>query len=226
MIKWIFLSSIFLLFHPFSGWSQTWNYHIRTGDKTNNVCWSLNPEPDSGYVAVSENTQKGIFHKVLCDDSLITRMWKFTNVGKNTSYCVERKGDSFFLKGILNGKEIEKVIKKKGLDWYQFHGICIGEFVRSGLKKKKFLSFRPDNLKLYTLVGEGKERCKIEVNGRAVNAVKIRVHLAGLWSKIWKAEYWFRETDGLFLRYEAVNGFPGTPKTVYKLIEPEVLTVK
>ena len=50
------------------------------------------------------------------------------------------------------------------------------------------------------------------------DSVRIRVSPVGILHFIWSALYWFRPTDARFLRYEAVRGLPGTPRTVVELM--------
>lgn len=57
------------------------------------------------------------------------------------------------------------------------------------------------------------------MDGRTEEAMRVRVSPWGLLSLFWSSLYWFRPSDGAFLRYEAVRGLPGTPKTVVELIE-------
>lgn len=54
-----------------------------------------------------------------------------------------------------------------------------------------------------------------------VETIRVVVRLTGFKSAFWKAEYWYRASDGVMLRYESVHGGPGTPKTVVTLIEEE-----
>jgi hypothetical protein len=54
-----------------------------------------------------------------------------------------------------------------------------------------------------------------------VETIKVVVRLMGFRSAFWKAEYWYRKSDGVMLRYESVHGGPGTPQTVVTLIEEE-----
>ena len=59
----------------------------------------------------------------------------------------------------------------------------------------------------------------IPVDGRTLEARRVKVSPWGILSLFWSSLYWFRLSDGTFLRYEAVRGLPGTPKTVVELIE-------
>lgn len=77
-----------------------------------------------------------------------------------------------------------------------------------------------------TLQAREKGRETIEIQGQEVEALKVIVRLTGAKAMFWKAEYWYRPSDGVMLRYEAVRGGPGTPKTVITLLEEEELAAQ
>jgi hypothetical protein len=58
---------------------------------------------------------------------------------------------------------------------------------------------------------------KILVQEREVETQNIRVKLTGFKAIFWHSDYWFRRSDGLFLKYRGVEGPPGTPETVMTL---------
>ena len=58
----------------------------------------------------------------------------------------------------------------------------------------------------------------IPVDGRALEAMRVKVSPWGLLSLFWSSLYWYRSSDGTFVRFEGVRGLPGTPKTVVELI--------
>jgi len=60
---------------------------------------------------------------------------------------------------------------------------------------------------------------KIEVNGSTFVTQRIEITLCNFWGNFWNANYWFRKSDGLFLKYEGANGPPGTAKTVIEFVE-------
>ena len=50
-----------------------------------------------------------------------------------------------------------------------------------------------------------------------LHALRVRIRPVGILHYLWSALYWYRPGDGTFLRYEAVRGWVGTPKTVIEL---------
>jgi hypothetical protein len=58
----------------------------------------------------------------------------------------------------------------------------------------------------------------IVVAGTRVEAVRLKMTVPGLPVLFWSAPWWFRASDGTFLRFEMAQGMPGTPKTILELI--------
>ena len=57
----------------------------------------------------------------------------------------------------------------------------------------------------------------LSAQNKKVQAQKVKVSLSGPKSMFWHSYYWFGINDGIFLRYEGVNGPPGTPQTTTTL---------
>lgn len=57
----------------------------------------------------------------------------------------------------------------------------------------------------------------IAVDGKKEPARRVMLRLAGWRSILWSGSYWFRESDGTYLKYEGANGPPGKAKTVVEL---------
>ena len=60
----------------------------------------------------------------------------------------------------------------------------------------------------------------ISFQGETINCLQLRISLAGARSVLWKGDYWFRTTDGRYLRYRGNSG-PFTAITVKELISEE-----
>ena len=117
----------------------------------------------------------------------------------------------------FKGKEITKELKIDNRPWYQAWNLSFSRFVLSGRGRQEFWTLRDSDLKEFVMVVIRENEEVIELNGQAVEAVKVKVTLNNWMSKFWKVHYWFRKSDGVFLRYEGANGPPGTPLTVTEL---------
>ena len=58
------------------------------------------------------------------------------------------------------------------------------------------------------------------LDGVPTEAVKVRLAPDGLLAAFWHGHYWYRKTDGLFLKFEGRRGLPGSPMTVVHLLSP------
>lgn len=75
--------------------------------------------------------------------------------------------------------------------------------------------FRPDNIKLYTMVAETQGTERLE----GVNLYKITVSPTGFLSAFWSCSYYFVPTTLKFIGYKGVNGKPGTPETIIRIMK-------
>jgi hypothetical protein len=56
------------------------------------------------------------------------------------------------------------------------------------------------------------------INGNKHTCLHVRVALAGIFAKLWHADYWFRKSDGRFLKGVWVEKM-GAPPSVTELVE-------
>ena len=95
----------------------------------------------------------------------------------------------------------------KNLEWH-----FIGHLQTN---KVKYVVGRADNIKLYTMVAEAQGMEQF----MGTNTNKIKVSLTGLLSAFWSCSYYFNPETLSFVGYKGVNGKPGTPETIIKIIK-------
>ena len=121
----------------------------------------------------------------------------------------------------MNGKAIDGTKQIDGLPWYQTVTFSLRPMVMS--KEQDSVSFwtlRPDTLALVKLRAIKETEEQIQVNNSTVKAQRVRVTPDNeLLSFFWQGNYWFRSQDGVFVKFEGINGPPGTPKTVIELVQ-------
>lgn len=147
-----------------------------------------------------------------------TVRWELRDPGAGTDLVVEREGNLLVAKGKFKGKEVAKEFKVDSLPWYQFVEVSLAAFVRSDEEKTEFWIIEPSNLKHYKMVALKQKTEYITINNQEAEAVRIKVTLPGMASLFWSTLYWYRKSDGVYLRFEGVRGGPGTPKTIVELI--------
>ncbi len=200
------------------GWtaqSSTFMYRDRTGDETVHFCWRLERMDNDMAVITSRSLEETFVN--ICRPDGSTRSWEVHKPGVSAKAVVE--GGQLVMEGRLHGEAVAWDEPMKGRTWYQPLSFALRNVARGEKAEAAFFCLRPDTLEPASMKAERKGVESIEVNGRQERAVKVRVRLQGLLAIAWHGDYWFRTGDWVFVRYEGVNGPPGTPKTVIELIQ-------
>jgi hypothetical protein len=150
-----------------------------------------------------------------------TLAWTFSDPGRQMELDARRMGEFIVLAGSYAGKKVEKKFPGAGATWNQLFQMGLGAFVGSGGESFQFRSIGtqgPGELKIgkFTVTRKGGE--SIDLAGKTVQAVRLRISLSGLLSIFWHGDYWFRRGDGRFLRSRGKNR-PGGPPAVSELVE-------
>lgn len=103
--------------------------------------------------------------------------------------------------------------------WYQPLSYSLRGFLQSDRQHVRFWTIRLDELEPVKLKAAKIGTETIETPAGRFEARKVEVRLDGWLSFAWHGIYWYRKSDGLFLKYRGVNGLPGTPPTVIELME-------
>lgn len=157
----------------------------------------------------------------IVDPALATRTWQLLNRKAGTEILVERTGNQLKISGRLRGKPVQERKTIDAAPWYQTLSLSLRTFLRSRQAATEFWMLRPATLQLYKLRAVEKAREEIEVLGEKTLTRKVEVRLAGIGGLFWKAHYWFRASDALFVRYCGPTGLPGSPNTVV-ILHPTV----
>ncbi len=154
--------------------------------------------------------QNGITQKFTYEDSL-----------NKINYSAVLEGKKIILKGNSGDKNIDKIIKIDDDPWKQSMSYSLSEFALGNEEKIKFWIIRLDKLKGAKIQAERVKTEDILIGDKQYNAVNVKISTHDLLSNIWHCNYWFRSSDGLFLKYEGLNGLPGAGKTIIELFEKE-----
>lgn len=159
--------------------------------------------------------------KTAADNSMLE--WTFSDPARRMVLAASVQGNDIVLTGSFQGKKVAKKFPAAGAPWNQLFQVGLGPFVLSG---KQGMSFRsigtqgPGELKIGRMSVTRKGEETIEIAGRPVAAVHLRISLSGLLAMFWHGDYWYRKSDGLFLRYRGKNR-KGGPSAVSELIAEE-----
>lgn len=189
-------------------------YRKTVGQDTILTRWQLYPE-DSLLVRTYQEGEQ--LHTTWYHGDEAVR-FELDDPTQTTHVLVERKGDELAVTGHQRGKKICKSLDLDGQPWLQSMSYSLGQFVLTGQQECTYAIFRIDALKSCTLQAHVVGTESLPIGGTTEVAIRVYVSATGILAKLWHCTYWFRSSDGLFLRYHGVNGLPGTPATTIELM--------
>ena len=213
-MKKIFL--IILLF-PILVFGESKNsYKISSGEDVNYSTFSISEKGSQILYTYNHETEEQINYY---DQNGVTQIFTHKDSLNNIDYSAVKDGKRIILKGNSGEKNINKTIKIDDNPWKQSMSYSLSEFALGKEEKITFWIVRLDKLKGAKIQAKKIEKEDIQVNEKQYNAVKVKISAPGLLSNFWHGNYWFRCSDGLFLKYEGLNGLPGAGKTIIEFLE-------
>jgi len=152
---------------------------------------------------------------------LSTLEWTFSEPVRRMELAAAVRGEKIILSGSFQGKKIDKRFDAAGPPWNQLFQMGLGTFALGGRKSFQFRSIGtqgPGEMKIGKFTVTRKDDEKIILAGNGIAAVHLRIALSGLLSIFWHGDYWYRPSDGRFLRYRGKNR-SGGPIAVSELVE-------
>jgi hypothetical protein len=196
--------------------SQLLRYREQTGESSFTFLWRS--EQDRTGVTITQDQGDETYSSV-CTPEGTTLSWRYLR-RPDTDIRAERIGDRIQLSGRLDGKVIDQSRTIDGRPWFQPLSFSLQRMVARDAQTATFWTIRPDTLEIIAMKAEkfGSEQLPRGDFGQTADKVVIR--LDGLLSGVWHADYWFRQSDNLFVGYRGTHGPPGTPETSIHLITP------
>ncbi|UCH94489.1 MAG: hypothetical protein JSV88_30055 [Candidatus Aminicenantes bacterium] len=212
---------VILLIGPFLADGATRVYEQKTKDQVTTHRFAIKTtEPGYSIDLQSEIEENVIKQTFEVDAHLATLSWVYEDPKENTKVTASRQENKIFLKGRTRGKPIDKTFKINELPWNQTFNIGLEGFAVSAEKSVIFWAIGtrgPGNMKITRFKVKKKRIETITIKGKEVEAVYVTISLTGLLSVFWTGKYWYRKSDGIFLRYKGKNG-PGTGISIMELV--------
>jgi len=205
-------SGLLLLPIP-SATAEEVQYRESTGEKTSVFVWTLEKNE---HFDVTVHREKTRFVN-RCEADGDTLKWKYRT--ESADIQAERHGDVIAVRGTFQGDFLQERYPVDAAPWYQPLSYSLRPFLRSEQKQVRFWTIRLDKLAPVKLKAAKKGTEHIDTPAGRFEADRIEVRLDGMLSFAWHGTYWYRKSDGLFLKYTGVNGLPGTPRTVIEVLE-------
>lgn len=162
-----------------------------------------------------ESQAKDEHHLVFCQPDGTTRRWTVERPG--TKVVCDRDGDHITVVGTVEGKPYRRTVELGKTPWLQPLSLALRVQAVDGPKEQVFWMLRPDTFQPIKLKATTDGEETIVVEGAALVARRVRVGVPGSIAGLWHSLYWFRASDGVFVRYEGVFGLPFVPRTVVVL---------
>ncbi len=185
-------------------------YREETGDSVKEVTWRLRKgETYIPYLHLSRRTA--------CDDHR-TRLRHPRLAGhcrkRQTRFSAERTDRSIVVRGIFEGRPVDKQLAIDESPWYQATSLSLRELVASGDSERVFWTIRMDTLTAHKIRAVKKGVEAVELDGSQKALLRIRLSLPGMLAPFWKSDYWFALPERLFYRFKGPSGPPGSPTTL------------
>ena len=151
-----------------------------------------------------EKGEKDIVTEAKLNMDLETIEWKMVNPKKNIKVVAVRKGNVILLTGTFDNKQNNK--KEIYIDerkWQQIYQLGMMQFAVKQTKENwiEFWCLNPDNPgNAMVLSAVKKKRETIDIFGEKMEAAKLKISIAGFLSIFWSGNYWYRPSDGFFVR--------------------------
>jgi hypothetical protein len=128
-----------------------------------------------------------------------------------------RQGRRMLLTGARNNQPVSQEFAVDDTAWYGSI-LFMRDFVLSGAAETVFYMTKPEEDRVIKLKAIREAREVIPVDGDSVDTVRVRFTLPDFRSIFWSSTYWFRATDGLFVKSLETRGPPGAAKVSVELV--------
>jgi len=196
------------------------NYRERTGVQETTI--RIQQEPLPHGILIRSFMSNGDFYEVEYDASDTTVRYRVRSAARRLDYTANKQGNFIRFEGVLGGKPFARRQTIDDHPWFETVEKSLSSFALTpGRPPLVFWIVQPWDANAYLMEALNEGEDTVVISGRQVSAVRIRVRPYGLLSLFWSSLYWYRSSDGLYVRYEAVRGLPGTPLTVVELVSED-----
>ena len=194
-------------------------YRQITGSRVDRL--DISQETRNGGEVLGVSATSGETYRIESDETGGVTACRFEFPAQRTSWTASRQGAKLRVEGTVQGRAVSRTFAIDGHPWYESAERSLQSLALSGsLEPQQFWMVEPYGGDAYLMSGRIERRERVTVDGSSVEAVRVIVRPAGLFSFIWSSTYWFSPTDGTFLRSESIRGIlPLVPLTVIELME-------
>jgi hypothetical protein len=125
--------------------------------------------------------------------------WQMADPAAGSVLHGERSGDVIHVTGTLKNRKVDRDVRVDGAPWYQVFGPLLDELLAAGLDQKEFWVVDPGDLAPHKMQVKRAGRERITLRGSAIDAVRIHFSPAGALAPFWGADFWYRQSDGMYV---------------------------
>ncbi len=215
-LTWLLLPALILAAGSLSAQERI-TYRDRTGGQQ--IIISIQEDQEPQGLLVRSFMSDGDYHEVQYDLSQTTVRYHVDSPQRKTDYTAVRAGNLIVVQGVLAGVPISRKLRIDARPWLETVEVSLSRLALDGTSQRRvFWIVHPWEARAYLMQATVEPQQLISVADANLLAVPVRMSQAGILAIFWSALYWFQWPDGLFVRYNAVRGLPGTPPTLIELI--------
>jgi len=218
MVK--FFTAVTIALSIFMYQNEVLTYKQVTGDEIETFTYTIIPTQTGYSVKLKRSLeQKEINEEYEVDTKFSTVYWKYLDTQAGTEVRAFREENIILLSGKHKEEPIEEKFKINDLPWKQLFSLDFELYAQSGEKEMKFWSIGtsgPGDMKCTTFSAKIQENESITVNNNTVDAIYVRVAMTSWKSRFWHGKFWFRKSDGRFVKYRGKNS-PFAPESVKEI---------
>ncbi|HNV06433.1 MAG TPA: hypothetical protein PKH64_09970 [Petrotogaceae bacterium] len=152
-------------------------------------------------------------YTVICNEDLMTTYSFLKNTEKDSFYEIALENYTIHITSYQNGYENHyEYLWDGNTPWIQAIELSMVNFIKSDSTSMRFWLINPSDGKKMDMIAIKEGIYQLDVLGKKENCTKVKVTLDSFLSIFWSVSYWFRNADGLFVRYEGLKGGPASPK--------------
>lgn len=205
-----------LAFSGLCAQSVTYRYAETCGTASGECVTTLTWDAATERITIdAKDSAIGESHLIVTDKKGATDYWKYRYPNGDVKIFT-RKGNDIEI--VINGGA--PVPAKGNIDsspWYATIDYSLSRFLADGGSTTTFWTVNPANGKAYKMKATKMKTESVTIGGRPEKAVHVQVTANGVPAVFFNINYWYRESDLLFLKFEGTRGAPGTPKYVIEL---------
>lgn len=204
---------VFAIHHAHKAWADHLasykTYRPQTGQVLNRfeLLFKSDPKNELKQVLWQWRDEEGTtFEEYRLNAQDETLVWKVRQPQEKTLYEGRREGNHLLLKGQWKGRPLTKDLPIDARPFYFNPKVGLRSFALSGRPSLLFWAMRHDDLSVYLMKAENKGREMLDIQGKKVETIKVVWTLPDFRSAFFKRTYWFRSSDGLYVKQTASAG--------------------